>query len=508
MHSEETLHSGDSPHSGELNQSHQPYRPNYFLGGFVVPHPPVIVPAVGNGREHDARQTCDALDLLAKRLADLKPETVVLVSPHAPVFRDYVFFYEPLQSEATLSGALRQFGDSTEQRYEWDKQLQEAILSELSGMGIEAGSLSPEIMRRHKLESSLDHGALVPLHFLSKPDHDFKLVVLASPGIDLQQVHAIGRTIRDAAEKLGRRTLLVASGDLSHKVNAESPYGSCPEGKRFDLLVTDLLGKGDLAGVFSIDHSLREKAAECGFRSIVTLCGALEGLPVKSELLSYEAPFGIGYGVVSLLVNPAGNEERKEERDEACHEESSDTKTNRKGGMSSKKPGSSHVELAKAALEARIRHHKILDVQTAAPAEELLHARGGVFVSLHKFGELRGCIGTIGPTTDSLAEEIIQNAISAATGDPRFKPVAVEELSYLTVHVDVLNPAEPARKQDLDPKKYGIIVEKSRNRGLLLPDLEGVDTVEQQLNIACRKGGIDPEGTYQISRFTVTRYES
>jgi AmmeMemoRadiSam system protein A len=138
---------------------------------------------------------------------------------------------------------------------------------------------------------------------------------------------------------------------------------------------------------------------------------------------------------------------------------------------------------------------------------ELLNSRHGVFVSLKKFGALRGCIGTISPTTDSVAEEIIRNAIEAALHDPRFPAVNDEELVDIDISVDVLMDAVPATKEDLNPKKYGVIVTKGYKRGLLLPDLEGVDTIEKQLSIACSKAGIDSEDDYEIEKFEVIRYK-
>lgn len=480
---------------------------HFFLGGFLAPHPPVIVPAVGKGREKEAQKTCDALEHLALRIAELRPETVVLVSPHAPVFNDYVFFYEPVKPKTVLAGALRQFGDTTMQTYLWDDALQACIIRSLRRLGIEAGSLEPIAMKRHSIEPSLDHGALVPLHFLSKHYNEFRLVVLAAAGIDLQQIFEAGRAIRQASEETGRRALLIASGDLSHKVNMESPYGACPEGERFDRQLMDLVATGDIKGILAIDHSLREKAAECGFRPIVLLCGAMDGLPLKAEVLSYEAPFGIGYGVASLLVEPSNRIVPSDTDNSSRRTESSPTSINPTSPSNEVHQIPSQVRLAKATLQAMIvdKHHLTLKEAEAPP--DLLNTRAGVFVSLHKFGALRGCIGTIAPTTGSIAEEIIQNAISASTGDPRFDPVTPDELPFLVVNVDVLNPAELIRsKADLDPKRYGVIVEKGCNRGLLLPDLEGVDTVSQQLDIACRKGGINPSGEYNISRFTITRY--
>ncbi len=164
------------------------------------------------------------------------------------------------------------------------------------------------------------------------------------------------------------------------------------------------------------------------------------------------------------------------------------------------------VQLAKDTIEGYVRHRK----RPSPPAELTpeMRARAGVFVSLHKHGELRGCIGTFQPTRDNVAQEIIQNAVSAATQDPRFYPVQPEELKDLEISVDVLSEPEPvAGYADLDPKRYGVIVQSGWRKGLLLPDLEGVDTVEYQVDIARRKAGIGPDEPVQLYRFEVKRYK-
>lgn len=163
------------------------------------------------------------------------------------------------------------------------------------------------------------------------------------------------------------------------------------------------------------------------------------------------------------------------------------------------------VTLARQTIEEYIQHRRRL-----TPPQELtpeMQAQAGVFVSLHRHGELRGCIGTFYPTTRNVAEEVIQNAISAATRDPRFYPLTPQELADLEISVDVLSTPEPvAGPQDLDPRKYGVIVQAGGRRGLLLPDLEGVDTVEEQIAICRRKAGIGPHEPVQLYRFTVSRY--
>jgi MEMO1 family protein len=164
------------------------------------------------------------------------------------------------------------------------------------------------------------------------------------------------------------------------------------------------------------------------------------------------------------------------------------------------------VQLAQETLASYIGSRRIPKAPDPLPPE--MAARAGAFVSLHDAaGGLRGCIGTIEPTQVNLAEEIIHNAISAATRDPRFPPVEPDELDGLEISVDVLTPAERiAGPEELDPKRYGVIVKQGYRRGLLLPDLEGVDSIDQQVSIARRKAGIGPREPVELYRFEVHRY--
>ena len=163
------------------------------------------------------------------------------------------------------------------------------------------------------------------------------------------------------------------------------------------------------------------------------------------------------------------------------------------------------VQLARRAIEEYVRHRRTIEATGALG--DLGKKRAGAFVSLHKHGQLRGCIGTIENVYGDLEHEIIQNAISAATRDPRFPPVRADELDDLEISVDVLGvPERVAGLEDLDPRIYGVIVERGSRRGLLLPDLEGIDTPEEQVDIALRKAWIEPHEPYRLYRFRVDRY--
>ncbi|HOV25294.1 MAG TPA: AmmeMemoRadiSam system protein A [Pseudobacteroides sp.] len=165
-----------------------------------------------------------------------------------------------------------------------------------------------------------------------------------------------------------------------------------------------------------------------------------------------------------------------------------------------------YVALAKNALETYIREGRILDVPDGLP-DEMLRSSAGTFVSIKKAGELRGCIGTISPTMPNIALEIIQNAISSGTHDPRFDKVDESELDSLTYSVDVLKEPEPVDSiEELDVIRYGVIVRSGSRSGLLLPNLEGVNTPYEQVSIALRKAGIDPKWDFSIERFEVIRH--
>lgn len=173
--------------------------------------------------------------------------------------------------------------------------------------------------------------------------------------------------------------------------------------------------------------------------------------------------------------------------------------------MGGKRDGDIYVELARRAVEEYVRNRRKISPPSAL--EKGLRRQAGVFVTIKKGGALRGCVGTFLPAQENLAWEIITNAISSATRDYRFPPIVPEELEELEYSVDILTPPEPATVEELDPQRYGVLVESGGRRGLLLPDLEGVNTTEEQLEIAKRKAGIAPGEPVQIYRFTVERHK-
>lgn len=252
--------------------------------------------------------------------------------------------------------------------------------------------------------------------------------------------------------------------------------------------------------IISFDLKLSEKAGECGLRSFMIMAGVLDNYKIKPEILSYEGPFGVGYCTAKIDVVGEASEPKSRDLLEIIEEEE------RKRIEDIRKKESPYVKLARESLEYYINTGKYLNIPPNTP-EELLSNKKGVFVSLKKDGILRGCIGTIEPVRENIALEIIRNAVSAGTEDPRFDEVTKEELDSIIYSVDILS--EPERIQsidELDVGKYGVIVSSGYKRGLLLPNLEGIDTVEEQLDIALRKANISPNENYTIERFRVDRY--
>jgi len=310
--------------------------------------------------------------------------------------------------------------------------------------------------------------------------------------------YRFGQLIAEAVKKTGRKTVLIASADLSHKLSSDGPYGFAPEGSDFDETISKILENGDFLSLLLIPDNLREAAAECGYNSLTIMAGCFDRQNVIAKLLSYEGPFGVGYAVASFEPG-----EQADERDFlAQFEDISFEKAAKR-----KETEDDYRKLARQSLEHMVNSGKKLPLPDSLP-NQLLNQKAGTFVSLHKNGRLRGCVGTIAPTTKSIAEEIIQNAVSAGLKDNRFEPVTAEELPYLEYKVDVLSAPEPiSGPEELDVKRYGVIVTSGYKRGLLLPNLDGVDRVEEQISIAKSKAGISANEPIKLERFEVVRYE-
>ena len=465
------------------------------LAAFMVPHPPMIVPEIGRGSEAQIPETTRAYEQVAGEIAALQPETIIIASPHATMYADY-FHISPGRRAKGSFASFRAPQVSFSEVY--DEELVDRICLEAVEKNFPAGTAGQR-------EPALDHGTMVPLWFIRRSYDDFKLVRIGLSGLPLTDHYELGMMIQKAVEETGRRVVFVASGDLSHKLQTYGPYGFAPEGPKYDERIMAACGSGDFGALFDFDETFCEKAAECGHRSFVMMAGALDGQAVRAKALSHQDVTGVGYGVCTFY--PEGP-------DESRHFLADHLRAQEAALTAKADAADPYVQLARASMESYIREGRRLRIPEGLPAglleklpEEMLHTKAGAFVSIHKHGKLRGCIGTIAPVTNCVAEEIIRNAVSASTQDPRFDPITEDELKWLEINVDVLGEPERISSMDeLDVKRYGVIVQSGYRRGLLLPDLDGVDTPEQQVSIALQKGGIRKSEKYEMERFEVVRH--
>lgn len=458
-----------------------------IIAGFMVPHPPMIVPAVGRGSEAQVADTTAAYERVADEIAALAPETIIITSPHSIMYGDY-FHVSPGR------GASGSFAGFRASAVRFDEEYDTELVKELCRLADEEDFPAGTLGERDK---ELDHGTMVPLWFIRNKYKGGKIVRIGLSGLPLIDHYRLGMMIREAAENLDRRVVFVASGDLSHKLQDYGPYGFVAEGPVYDERIMDVMGRAAFGELLDFDSAFCDKAAECGHRSFVIMGGAFDGTAVRAEKLVHQDVTGVGYGICTFY--PEGADESRHFLDRKMTE--IEEELNAKCEQSD-----AYVRLAREAVEAYVLRREVLNVPAGLP-DEMLTTQAGAFVSIHEHGELRGCIGTIGPTRSCVAEEIIGNAISASTRDPRFPAIKADELPWLDINVDVLGKPEDIDSEDeLDVRRYGVIVSCGRKRGLLLPDLDGVDTPRQQVEIAMKKGGIHKFEKYKLQRFEVIRH--
>ena len=280
-----------------------------ILGAIAVPHPPLIVPAVGRGEEVRIQATIDAYYQATEQLLARKPDVLVISSPHAPLFRDGFH----VTTDAQLAGSMAQFRAPWERIVaDCDTELAREIVRRANAAGIVA-------VGSDRYRDPMDHATFVPLYFVretwkrmlqgdaaasqadARPDIPCPIVRVGLSGLSPQTHRALGQVIAEAAAALGRKVGYIASGDLSHKLLEDGPYGFAPEGPVFDERIGEIFASGDLEGLFEFDEEFCDAAAECGLRSFQIMAGALDGMDCRTNMLSNEGPFGVGYGVATLF---------------------------------------------------------------------------------------------------------------------------------------------------------------------------------------------------------------
>lgn len=439
-----------------------------ILGAYLMPHPPIILEEIGLGQEENAKDTVNGMKMISSDIRSKAPSTIIIISPHGPLFRDSI----SISGEKNLYGDFSRFGHS-ELKFDFKNNLKltEKIIDESLKQDIPVLEIDKNTAKDYNIDTNLDHGTLVPLYYVNKEYKDYKLIHITYGLLSSDKLFEFGQIVEKSVKELDDDVVIIASGDLSHRLSDDGPYNYSPQGKVFDEKIVTMIREGDIKSIASFDLDLAESAGECGLRSLIIMAGVIDKYRLETELLSYEGPFGVGYSTAKI-------------------------------DLFSDEDESGYVKLARKSLEYYIRNGERLP-----EPQETLGIKKGVFVTIKKNNMLRGCIGTISPTRDSVELEIMQNAISAGTDDPRFPPVKESELDELVYSVDVLEEPESISSMDeLDIDRYGVIVTKEYRRGLLLPKLEGVSNVDEQVSIALQKANIKPNEDYKMERFEVKRY--
>ena len=262
------------------------------LGAIMVPHPPILLPEVGGEEAKALAVTAAAYERAAAFAAALRPDTVVVASPHSVLYADY-FHISPGESARGDMGQFR--APQLRFRAVYDAAFVTALSARCERAGIPAGTLGER-------SPALDHGTMIPLYYLDRFWRDYRLVRIGMSGLSLAAHYRLGQMIRETADALDRRVLFIGSGDLSHKLKEDGPYGFAGEGPVYDERIMDVMGRAAFDELLSFDESFCEKAAECGHRSFCMLAGALDGARLETERLSHEGTFGVGYGICTDRV--------------------------------------------------------------------------------------------------------------------------------------------------------------------------------------------------------------
>ena len=266
------------------------------LAAFMVPHPPLIVPDIGRGSERKVQKTIDSYERVAREIAELKPDTLVISSPHDVMYYDYFH----ISSDENAYGDFSRFGaPQVSFSEEYDSELIKEIEKICDSEDFPAGSKAGKNIE-------LDHGTMVPLYFIRKAFKGGKIVRIGLSALSYESHYRLGEIVQTAAANLNRRIVFVASGDLSHKLQEYGPYGFAKEGPEYDKRIMDVCSRADFDELFNFDEDFCDSAAECGHRPFLIMAGALDGMQVNPTAYSHEDVTGVGYGICSFFPKDRG----------------------------------------------------------------------------------------------------------------------------------------------------------------------------------------------------------
>ncbi len=265
-----------------------------LVAGIIAPHPPVLIEQIGGKQLLEVKNTINALEKISAIVVDLKPDTLIFISPHSKITEGHF----AIDMTPRFNGSFEKFGaGDLKLVVENDRETAEEIYQSCARFDLPVSkSVGANV-------DNLDWGVLVPYWFIGQ---GLPIVSLAISDLANEEHYRLGQAIYAAASTSEKNIVFVASGDLSHRLTHEGPYGFSALSSVFDEKVKEIVASGRLSELLNIDNSLSVPAAECGLRSFVALAGLLSKCEIETNILSYEGPFGIGYLVASLMVKGKG----------------------------------------------------------------------------------------------------------------------------------------------------------------------------------------------------------
>ncbi|MCQ2798589.1 MAG: AmmeMemoRadiSam system protein A [Bacilli bacterium] len=458
-----------------------------ILAAFITPHPVTSIPEIGKGEEDIIYKTVASLERVGKRIAQLEPDTIVLISAHAESYSDY---FQISDGDVAIGSLARFGGANITFRNYYDRRFVKALCEMCEEEGFPAGIDS-------EVHHYLDHGTMIPLYFINQQYRAYNLVRLGISGTSLHSHYRLGELIKKVSNKLGRKTVVVASGDLSHCLTHDAPYGFNEMGVKYDTRMIKSLETANFMDLFGFGEDLIDISKQCIHRAACIMAGILDRQSIETKIYSYEKPQGVGLCVAEFVTGGMdasrafGDIYRSRQLMEVDRVKQNEDE---------------YVKLARQAIENYVKTSTKLRIPSNIPSEMLGESKG-VFVTIRQNGALRGCLGSTKPIAKNLAQEIITNAMKAATEDPRFDELNEEDLPYIFISVDVIyDLIEVKSVTDLDPKIYGVVVEQGKRHATLLPGLASVTTSEEQLALAKRKAGIPQNEKCRLYRFSVQHH--
>lgn len=464
-----------------------------ILGCYLMPHPPIIIPEISGGNHFIAFDTFNSCKKISKEIASLAPETIVILSPHGFAPENQLSIIDTF----FVNGDFTEYGSpELSMEAEIDYKLTKSIINAASENDFPLFSLNHQNAEVYGKTLSLDHGAMVPLYFLNSHNKKYKLVHITCSNLPKLELYKFGILLDNCIKNSSNNVVVIASGDLSHRLKDNAYYDYNEIGEVFDKTVLNILKNSDVMSLFNMDNDIVQSAAQCALNSLYVMLGCCNKIYLESTCLSYEGPFGIGYAVFSfhkIKDNIDGYLIALEKHNNELMRESL---TNE----------SIYSKLARDAIKHYISTGNYLENHSDYN-DAFFNNKYGVFISLKNDGILRGCVGTLKPKYKNLKEEIIHNSIESALYDPRFMPVDISELNMINISIDIICTLESCSIDDLCPSKYGVLVKSGEKEGVLLPNIPGIDSSSEQIKIALCKAGIEDNEDFSLFRFETKRFK-